>query len=170
MMLYVILVLLAIWALASSWFMIKFLRMIMSFEDILSEVADDFDETIDTLMVVEDSLEKVIQMPIFFENVEIRKIVDAAKNETKLSRVFVRKCIEKLIKKSKDRNILVKTIDVEDDTEEKVNPEELYNEIEMKNMSQEQLQYVQSVQTINQTMSMKAPNKRGVTTVFGRSS
>ena len=170
MMLYVILVLLAIWALSSTWFMIKFLRMIMSFEDILSEVADDFDETIDTLMVVEDSLEKVIQMPIFFENVEIRKIVDAAKNETKLSRVFVRKCVEKLIKKSKDRNVLVKTIEIEEDSEEQVNPEELYNEIEMKNMSQEQLQYVQSVQTINQVMSKKAPNKRGVTTVFGRSS
>lgn len=170
MMLYVILVLLAIWALSSTWFMIKFLRMIMSFEDILSEVTDDFDETIDTLMVVEESLEKVIQMPIFFENVEIRKIVDAAKNETKLSRVFVRKCVEKLIKKSKDRNVLVKTIEIEEDSEEQVNPEELYNEIEMKNMSQEQLQYVQSVQTINQVMSKKAPNKRGVTTVFGRSS
>lgn len=170
MMLYVILILLAIWALASTWFMIKFLRMIMSFEDILSEVTDDFDETIDTLMVVEESLEKVIQMPIFFENVEIRKIVDAAKNETKLSRVFVRKCVEKLIKKSKDRNVLIKTIEIEEDFEEQVNPEELYNEIEMKNMSQEQLQYVQSVQTINQVMSKKAPNKRGVTTVFGRSS
>ena len=94
----------------------------------------------------------------------------AAKNETKLSRVFVRKCVEKLIKKSKDRNVLVKTIEIEEDSEEQVNPEELYNEIEMKNMSQEQLQYVQSVQTINQVMSKKAPNKRGVTTVFGRSS
>lgn len=164
----IVLAILAIWAVASTWYMIKFLRMVMFFEDILSDVTEDFDETIDTLMVVESSLEKVIQMPIFFENAEIRSIVDSAKNETKLSRVFVRKCVEKLIKKSKDRNILVKSIEVEDEEQQEINPTELYNEIE--GQSLDQIQYVQSVKTINETMFKKTPNKAGVRTVFGRSS
>lgn len=172
-MLYFVSAVLALWAFGSTWFMIKFLKMIMSFEDILSDAAEDFDETIDTLIAVEESLDKVIQMPIFFENLEIRTVVDSAKNETKLSRVFVRKCIEKLIKKSKERSILVKTIEVKDESDEdseQIDPVELYNEIEKKNMTQSQLQYIQSVETINQTMLKNAPNKRGITTVFGRSS
>jgi hypothetical protein len=67
-MIYIILIaaiiLLSAWAIAATFFMIRFARIIMILED-------DFGEAIDGLKETESSLEKILRMQLFFEKHEL---------------------------------------------------------------------------------------------------
>ena len=76
------------------------------FEDVHSQILEEFDDTIEALFVVEEQLDAVIAMPIFFENEELRAIIDAAKNETKISRLVVRHSAEKFVARIKNSKVL----------------------------------------------------------------
>lgn len=138
-------------------------------EDMLSDALSDYDEAIDALFVVEENLVNVINMPIFFENLELRKIIDQAKNETKMSRLIVRRLAEKLIRKSKNENIIVQTVQQINSTRseptEEIDPEEMYRKLEAESMSPEDINFLKSVNSINSVIEQKTNNK----TVFERS-
>ena len=158
---------LVLWGLASTFYMIKFLRLVMVLEDLLSEAVDDYDETIDALLVVEEGLVSVINMPIFFDNPDLRKIIDQAKNDTTVSRLVVRKLAEKLVRKSKDKDIMIsEAIQATTSNEEQtLDPEEMYRQLEADSMSPEDVTFLKSVNSINSVINQKTANK----TVFGRS-
>jgi len=156
------------WSLTASWYLFKFVRLIMAFEDTHSEAIEGYYETIDALMAIEESLDKIIQIPIFFESQEIREVIDGARNETKISRLIVRRCAEQFIKRSKKKDISYVEL-VEE-------PEEVeFEQISSMNTSvrtAEEQQFIDSVNSIYNTIEQNSPkpSKPGVTTVFGRTS
>jgi hypothetical protein len=163
---------LVVWGLASTFYMIKFVRLVMVLEDLLSEAVGDYDETIDALLVVEEGLVSVVNMPIFFDNPELRKIIDQAKKDTTVSRLVVRRLAEKLVRKSKNKDILiseaVQTISStpsSSNEDEAIDPEEMYRQLEADSMSPEDINFLKSVNSINSVINQKTNNK----TVFGRS-
>lgn len=168
-----ILVALGAWAAGSTFYMIKFVRLVMVLEDLLSEAIGDYDETIDALMTVEEGLVKVINMPIFFDNPELRKTIDESKNATTISRLVVRRLAEKLIRKSKNKNIIIEAAQMSpntgahttDEENEFINPEDMYRQLEAESMSPEDINFIKSVNSINSVISKKTNSK----TVFGRS-
>jgi hypothetical protein len=163
---------LVVWGVASTFYMIKFLRLVMVLEDLLSEAFGDYDETIDALLAVEEGLVKVINMPIFFDNPELRKVIDQAKSDTTLSRLIVRRLAEKLVRKSKNKDIIIETVEEKSNRtstssseEEAIDPEEMYRQLEADSMSPEDINFLKSVNSINSVINQKTTNK----TVFGRS-
>lgn len=156
-------VVLLLWGLVSSWYLFKFVRVIMAFEDTHSEAIEGYYEAIDALVAIEDSLDKIIEIPIFFESQEIREVIEAARNETKVSRLIVRRCAEQFIKRSKKKDISYFEIVTE--------PEET-NAVNASAMTIEEQQFVDSVNSIYNTIEQNSPKpgKAGVTTVFGRTS
>lgn len=155
-------VVLLLWGLVSSWYLFKFVRVIMAFEDTHSEAIEGYYEAIDALVAIEESLDKIIEIPIFFESQEIREVIEAARNETKVSRLIVRRCAEQFIKRSKKKDISYFEIVTE--------PEET-NAVTSA-MTTEEQQFVDSVNSIYNTIEQNSPKpgKQGVTTVFGRTS
>lgn len=131
---------------------IKLARTIMAFEDNHSDAIEDYHTVIEILLACEEQLQAVIDMPIFFENEELRKTIDEAKQTTIVSRINVRKCVEAFIFRTKDKNI---------GYEEVIDEEDIYNIIENRDSAQYQA-------ASNQIE--KALNKSGVNTVFGRTS
>jgi hypothetical protein len=168
MSVYFVLAVLFVWACVSTFFMFKFVRIILSLEDVYSDVLGDYDETIDALVVVDESLDKIINMPIFFDNPEIRGVIDKAKTDTTVSRLIIRKLTEKFIKKTKEKNLLVKAAETVAFQEHDIIDNATSNLFETQNglMSPEDIDFIRSVETINSVINKKTPNN----TVFGRSS
>lgn len=123
----------------------------MAFEDNHSDAIEDYYEVIDVLLATEEQLQNVINMPIFFENEELRRIIDDAKQTTIVSRMNVRRCAENFVRRSKEKNISY---------EEVIDPEEMYNKFE-----EGQSQYQAASAQIDSTIT-----KSGINTVFGRTS
>ena len=136
--------LLVINSLVCWYYLFKFVRTIMAFEDNHSDAIEEYYETIDALLLIEEKLDGVIAMPIFFENEELRGIIDSAKRETQMSRVVVRHCAEKFVRRTK---------------ETKISYEELYEEIESQQQEDNLPQRLQESLTTKKT-----------STVLGRSS
>lgn len=80
----------------SVYFLVKFSRIIMVFED-------DISDTIATLNEVEDTINSVLQMQIFYDSPEVRKEVDKILEEVRICRVNIFGMIERFTARSKQQ-------------------------------------------------------------------
>lgn len=81
------------------------LYKVYNLASIIMVCEDDYSDCIDSLLQVEQKLTAVIEMPIFFENEEIRGIVNKAIEEVMLSRGVVVRAAEKFVEKSENKYI-----------------------------------------------------------------
>jgi hypothetical protein len=98
----------------SCFYLVRFARIIFSIEDHL-EVA------LNTFLSVQESLENLLQMKLFFDSKEVKQAADEALSEVKLSRVAVTSLINDFTKFSKQKYITTRT---DEEEEEKKNSEE----------------------------------------------
>ena len=77
-------------------YLIKFSRIIMVFED-------DISDTINALNDVEDTISNVLKMQIFYDSPDVRKEVDKILEEVKVCRLSVSGLIERFTARSKQQ-------------------------------------------------------------------
>lgn len=77
-------------------YLIKFSRIIMVFED-------DISDTINALNDVEDTISNVLKMQIFYDSPDVRKEVDKILEEVKVCRLSVNGLIERFTARSKQQ-------------------------------------------------------------------
>jgi len=86
--------------LAAGWFLLKFSKIIMVFED-------DLGEAIGALNSVEGGLEQILEMKLFFDSPEVRSAIDGALGEVKLCRMVINKLIKRFTERSKEQFVLI---------------------------------------------------------------
>lgn len=90
------------------FYLIRFARIIFSIEDL-------FEKALDTLSGVDEALDGLLNMKLFFDSKEVKLAVDQALNGTKLSRMAVQQLINDFTRLSKEKYLMVKN----DEEEEK---------------------------------------------------
>lgn len=80
----------------SVYYLVKFSRIIMVFED-------DISDTIAVLNEVEDTINNVLQMQIFYDSPDVRKEVDKILEEVRICRVKIFGMIERFTARSKQQ-------------------------------------------------------------------
>jgi len=80
----------------SVYYLIKFSRIIMVFED-------DISDTVSALNEVDDTINGVLQMQIFYDSPEVRKEVDKILEEVRICRVKIFGMIERFTARSKQQ-------------------------------------------------------------------
>lgn len=88
-------------AAVSVYYMIKFVRIIMILED-------DFSDAIDSLTEVENTIEKVLGMNMFFESKEVKIAVSEVLAEIKQGKLAVNRLIQKFVNRSKQKYVVVR--------------------------------------------------------------
>lgn len=89
----------------AGYFITKFLKYIMWFEDYYESVLEDYDKSVETLLEVEARMDKILSMPIFFDNAEIRFVVEQGRDEARFSRIIIRRMAEHLVRQLKAEKI-----------------------------------------------------------------
>lgn len=82
----------------------KFAKIIMVFED-------DISDTLDALGSVENAIIGILQMQLFFESPEVKKAVQNVLDEVKICRSVVNQMIQKFTARSKQKYVLVRETD-----------------------------------------------------------
>ena len=80
----------------SCFFLWKFAKIIMIFEDDLSEATNNLNE-------VEDALEGVLTMQMFFDSPEVKQSVQSVIEQVKLCRISISKVVERFTARSKQQ-------------------------------------------------------------------
>lgn len=93
-------IILSLLLLTSGYFLWKFSKIIMVFED-------DISDTVSSLNNVEDVINDVLKMQIFFESTEVRKEVEKILEEVRFCRVSIRGMIERFTARSKQNYYFV---------------------------------------------------------------
>ena len=86
--------------LASVYFIWKFSKIIMVFED-------DISDTVGTLNDVEDAIDNVLKMEIFFESTEVRKEVEKILDEVRYCRMSINGMVKRFTSRSKQNYYFV---------------------------------------------------------------
>lgn len=94
------------------YFLWKFAKIIMVFED-------DISETLDALGTVENAIVGILQMQLFFDSPEVKKAVQSVLEEVKLCRAVINQTIGKFTARSKQTYVLVRD---ENSSEEQMIP------------------------------------------------
>lgn len=84
----------------SGYFLLKFSKIIMVFED-------DASEAIDTLNNVEDTIKNVLNMQIFFDSPDVRKEVEKILEDVKICRLSIGEIISRFTARSKQQYYFV---------------------------------------------------------------
>lgn len=100
-----LLVIFGVGLLFAAIYIAKFLRYIMWFEDYYESVLEDYDKSVETLLEVEARMDKILSMPIFFDNAEIRAVVEQGRDEARFSRIIIRRMAEHLVRQLKSEKI-----------------------------------------------------------------
>lgn len=100
-----IIVLLVVGLVFAGLYIMKFLKYIMWFEDYYDSVLEDYDKSIESLVEVEARMDKILAMPIFFDNAEIRAVVEQGRDEARVSRIIIRRMAEHLVRQLKSEKI-----------------------------------------------------------------
>lgn len=82
----------------------KFAKIIMVFED-------DISETLDALGAVENAIIGILQMQLFFDSPEVKKAVQNVLEEVKLCRGVINQTIGRFTERSKQKYVLVRDDD-----------------------------------------------------------
>ena len=83
----------------ACYYLYKFANVILVFEE-------DLSTTIEALNECEDSLENVISLRLFFENEQVRPILEAAKEEVGMCRMKVRQMAQRFVERSKQQYVV----------------------------------------------------------------
>jgi hypothetical protein len=82
------------------FYLFRFIRIIMILED-------DFSEAIEGLEMVEQSLDKLLKMQLFFDSKEVKIVVQEAMGELKEGRIAVNRLIQKFVQRSKQKYVVI---------------------------------------------------------------
>lgn len=85
-------------------YLVRFSKIIMVFED-------DISDAINALNVVEDSINSVLQMQIFYDSPDVRKEVDKILEEVKICRLSINGLIERFTARSKQQYYFIEQIE-----------------------------------------------------------
>lgn len=91
----------------TGYFLIKFARIIFSIEDQL-------ENALEALNGVDDSLEDLLKMKLFFDSKEVKRAVDEALAGVKYSKMAVNALINDFTRLSKEKYIIVRSDEKED--------------------------------------------------------
>lgn len=97
--LWILVALLTVALIVACRYLYKFANIILVFEE-------DLSETIEALNECEESLEHVVSLRLFFENEQVRPILETAKNEVSICRVKVRQMAQRFIERSKQQYVV----------------------------------------------------------------
>jgi hypothetical protein len=95
-----VIALLTVLLLAALFFLWKFSKIIMVFEDDLSEATNSLNE-------VEDALKAVLEMQMFFDSPEIKQAVQGVLENVKLCRLTIAKVVQRFTARSKRQYVTV---------------------------------------------------------------
>lgn len=84
----------------ASFYLWKFAKIIMIFEDDLSEAINSLNE-------VEDSINKVLSMQMFFDSPEVKQAVQKVLEQIKLCRLSMQKVVQRFTARSKQQYVTV---------------------------------------------------------------
>lgn len=98
-----------------TYYLYKFIRIIMLFED-------DINDVIKSLEEVEAGINNVLELKMFFDDMEIKKIVASVMDILRMARFNVNRMAKRFTEKSKQKYILIQQEPDEDllDEEEEV--------------------------------------------------
>lgn len=77
------------------------------FANIILLLEDDFSDAIEGLSAVEEALEKILKMQLFFDSKEVKLAVQEALSEVKSGRMTVNRLVQKLVERSKNKYTVV---------------------------------------------------------------
>ena len=77
------------------------------FANIIMILEDDFSDAIDSLSTVEESLDKILKMQLFFDSKEVKLVVQEAMSEVKASRVAVNRLVQKFVERSNQKFVVI---------------------------------------------------------------
>jgi len=83
----------------SLFYLYRFMRIILIFEE-------DIATTLQTFKECEESLENVISLRLFFDSEHVRPVVDAARQEVMMCRVKVRQMAQRFVERSKQQYVI----------------------------------------------------------------
>lgn len=82
------------------------------FSSILMILEDDFSEAVESLELVETSLDKILKMQLFFDSKEVKLVVQESMAELKAGKVSVNRLIQKFVDRSKQKYVVIQEEDV----------------------------------------------------------
>lgn len=85
-------------------YLIRFATIIFLVEDMLTEAIDSHDNLVETLT-------KLIAMPMFFDNLEIRSVALKALEDVKMCKLSTQKLIDRLTKTSKQKYLIIEEVE-----------------------------------------------------------
>jgi len=91
------------------WFLWKFVRIILVFED-------DLSDAIESLQEVERSMVNVLELKLFFDDEQIRNLVGEIMDSVKMAQFNINQMIKKFTQRSKRKYIIIMEEDEENNT------------------------------------------------------
>ena len=91
------------------YYLYKFIKIIFLFED-------DISDTIKALDDVETSIKNVDSLKMFFDDIQIKRLVSEVMDTVKMARFNVNKMSKKLTERSKQKYIIVQEIEESENT------------------------------------------------------
>lgn len=88
------------WAVAATFYLWKFARIILILEN-------DFSETTETLQDAEQTLTECLELPMFFDSPDVQRAASNALNGIRASKVAVAGLVRKFTQRSKQKYIEV---------------------------------------------------------------
>jgi len=83
----------------SLYYLIRFMRIILIFED-------DLSIALETLKECEESMDNILSLRLFFDSDQVRPIVAAAKDEVAMCRMKLRQMSQRFVERSKQQYII----------------------------------------------------------------
>jgi len=96
----VVIGLLAASLLVSLYFLWKFVKIVMIFED-------DLSAAIDALNSVEDTIDSILNMQLFFDSPEVRQVAQGILEEIRLCRAAIGKIVQRFTARSKQQFVTI---------------------------------------------------------------
>jgi hypothetical protein len=93
-------VVLALLLFVMCFFLWKFAKIIMIFED-------DLSETIESLNEVEDAINGVLEMQMFFDSPEVKKAVQGVLEQVRLCRITIQSVVQRFTARSKREYVTI---------------------------------------------------------------
>jgi len=90
------------------------------FATIIMLLEDDFSDAIEGLSTVEEALEKILKMQLFFDSKEVKLVVQEAMSEVKASRLAVNRLVQKLVERSKQKYTVVMDEEMPENIKEQI--------------------------------------------------
>lgn len=101
MLFWILFGLLGVWSTFTTFYLVRFAKIIMILED-------DFSESVEVLQETEKSIDEVLHMPLFYDSPEVKEVVTKVFENIKLTKLSIAGMIRKFTQRSKQKYIQVK--------------------------------------------------------------